>query len=87
MNISICVCIYIYIAKCSAQHLATCAVILMKIRMIIKKYETFLAQDNVSKLKCIDMGSSHGNVVPASLVKMMDDDRRIYKKNKDFIPI
>lgn len=39
------------------------------------------------KLKCIGMRSSHGNVVPASIVKMMDDDKRIHKKNKEFIPI
>lgn len=84
-------CVCVCVAKCSAEHLAEhlaiCAVILMKIRMIIKKYEMFLAQGNVSKLKCIGMGSSHRNVVPASLVKMMDDDKRIHKKNKDFIPI
>ena len=82
-----CVCVCVCVAKCSAEHSAICAVILMKIRMIIKKYEIFLAQGNVSKLKCIGMGSSQRNVVPASLVKMMDDDKRIHKKNKDFIPI
>ena len=80
-------CVCVCVAKCSAEHSAICAVILMKIRMIIKKYEMFLAQGNVSKLKCIGMGSSQRNVVPASLVKMMDDDKRIHKKNKDFIPI
>ena len=47
----------------------------------------FLAQGNMSKLKCISMRSSLGNVVPASIVKMMDDDKRIQMKNKEFIPI